>query len=51
MRQETIRRDTDIDNSTKVEIEILKGQIALILANMSGKNANLVNSETIERAV
>ena len=51
MREETIRRDTDIDNSTKVEIEILKGQIALILANMSGKNANLVNSETIERAV
>ena len=51
MRQETLRRDTDIDNSTKVEIEILKGQIALILANMSGKNANLVNSETIERAV
>ena len=51
MRQETIRRDTDIDNSTKVEIEILKGQIALILANMSGKNADLVNSETIERAV
>ena len=51
MRQETLRRDTDIDNSTKVEIEILKGQIALILANMSGKNADLVNSETIERAV
>ena len=51
MREETSKRNTDADNNTKVEIEILKGQIALILAKMSGENADLVNSETIERAV
>jgi hypothetical protein len=51
MREETSRRDTDIDNSTKIEIEMLKAQIALILANMNGRNANLANAETIERAI
>ena len=51
MREETSKRNTDADNSTKVEIEILKGQIALILAKMSGSNADMVNAETIERAV
>ena len=51
MREETSKRNTDIDNSTKIEIEILKGQIALILANMSGHQANLANIETTERAI
>jgi len=51
VREETRRRDTDIDNSTKIEIELLKAQMALILAKMSGSNADLVNSETIERAI
>jgi hypothetical protein len=51
MREETSRRNTDANNETKVEIEQLKAQIALILANMSGSNADLVNAETIERAV
>jgi hypothetical protein len=51
LREETRRRDTDIDNSTKIEIELLKAQMALILAKMSGSNADLVNAETIERAV
>jgi hypothetical protein len=51
LREETRRRDTDIDNSTKIEIELLKAQMALILAKMSGSNADLVNAETIERAI
>ena len=51
MREETSKRNTDVDNSTKIEIEILKGQIALILANMSGHQANLANIETTERAI
>jgi hypothetical protein len=51
MREETNKRNTDVDNSTKIEIEMLKAQIALILANMNGRNANLANAETIERAI
>ena len=51
MREETSRRNTDADNETKVEIEQLKAQIALILANMSGQQANLANQETTERAI
>ena len=51
MREETSKRNTDADNNTKIEIELLKAQMALILAKMSGSNADLVNSETIERAV
>lgn len=51
MREETSRRNTDADNETKIQIEELKAQIALILANMSGEQADLANAETIERAI
>jgi hypothetical protein len=51
MREETSKRNTDADNNTKIEIELLKAQMALILAKMSGSNADIVNAETIERAV
>ena len=51
MREETRRRDTDIDNETKIQIEELKAAVALLLARMSGENTKLVNAETIERAV
>lgn len=51
VREETRRRDTDIDNQTKIEIEELKATVALLLARMNGENAKLVNAETIERAV
>lgn len=51
IREETRRRDTDIDNETKIEIEELKATVALLLARMNGENAKLVNAETIERAV
>ena len=51
IREETRRRDTDIDNSTKIEIEQLKAQIALILANMSNNQATLATAETTERAI
>ena len=51
VREETRRRDTDIDNQTKIEIEELKATVALLLARMNSENAKLVNAETIERAV
>lgn len=51
IREETRRRDTDIDNDTKIQIEELKATVALLLARMNGENAKLVNAETIERAV
>ena len=51
VREETRRRDTDIDNSTKIEIEQLKAQIALILANMSNSQADMASAETTERAI
>jgi hypothetical protein len=51
MREETRRRDTDIDNETKIQIEELKATVALLLARMSGENTKLVNAETIERAI
>ena len=51
VREETRRRDTDIDNETKIQIEELKATVALLLARMNGENAKLVNAETIERAV
>lgn len=51
VREETRRRDTDIDNETKIQIEELKATVALLLARMNSENAKLVNAETIERAV
>jgi len=51
IREETRRRNKDIDNSTKIEIEQLKAQIALILANMSNNQATLATAETTERAI
>jgi len=51
VREETRRRDTDIDNETKIQIEELKATVALLLARMNGENTKLVNAETIERAV
>ena len=51
LREETSRRNKDIDNDTKIEIEQLKAQIALILANMDHQQAKLANQETTERAI
>ena len=51
LREETSRRNKDIDNDTKIQIEQLKAQIALILANMDHQQAHLANQETTERAI
>jgi len=51
LREETSRRNKDIDNDTKIEIEQLKAQIALILANMSNSQADMASAETTERAI
>ena len=51
MREQNKARDTDIDNDTKIQIEQLKAQIALILANMDHQQAKLANQETTERAI
>jgi len=51
LREETSRRNTDVDNDTKLQIEELKAQIALILANMSNQQADMASAETTERAI
>ena len=51
MREQNKARDTDIDNDTKIQIEQLKAQIALILANMDHQQAHLASQETTERAI
>ena len=51
LREETSRHNKDIDNDTKIQIEQLKAQIALILANMDHQQAHLANQETTERAI
>jgi len=51
MREATKARDTDIDNDTKIQIEELKAQIALILASINNNQSKLANAETTERAI
>jgi hypothetical protein len=51
MREQNKARDTDIDNDTKIQIEELKAQVALILANMDHRQAHLASQETTERAI
>jgi hypothetical protein len=51
LREETSKRNTDTDNDTKIQIEQLKAQIALILANMDHQQAHLASQETTERAI
>lgn len=51
LREETSRRNTDADNDTKVQIEELKAQIALILAQLSKGQADMASAETTERAI
>lgn len=51
LREETSKRNTDVDNSTKVEIEQLKAQVAILLANMDHRQAHLASQETTERAI
>jgi len=51
MREETRRRDTNIDNSTKIQVEELKAQVAMLLARMDHEQAKMANAETTERAI
>jgi hypothetical protein len=51
MRDATKQTDTVINNQTKIEIEHLKAQVAILLANMDHRQAQLANQETTERAI
>jgi hypothetical protein len=51
MRDATKQADTVIDNQTKIEIEHLKAQVAILLAQMDHRQARLANEETTERAI
>jgi len=51
MREQNKARDTDIDNDTKIQIEELKAQVAILLANMDHRQAHLASQETTERAI
>ena len=51
MRDATKQADTVYDNQTKIEIEQLKAQVAILLAKMDHQQAHLANQETTERAI
>jgi len=51
LREETSKRNTDINNDTKIQIEELKAQVALLLAKMNGVQAKMASAETTERAI
>ena len=51
LREETSRRNKDLDNDTKIQIEELKAQVALLLARMNGDQAKMASAETTERAI
>jgi hypothetical protein len=51
MRDATKQTDTVINNQTKIEIEHLKAQVAVLLAKMDHEQAHLASAETTERAI
>jgi Phage P22-like portal protein len=51
MRDATKQTDTVINNQTKIEIEQLKAQLALVLAHINKPEAKLANEEAVERAI
>ena len=62
MNNETKRRDTDarvqvtaedtaVKTKTQIDIEYIKGQFALMLAEIDAKSMHEASSETIERAI
>ena len=51
MRTDTTAHDTVIKTQTQLEVEQLKAQVAILLANMDHKQAALANAETTERAI
>ena len=51
MRTDTAANDTVIESQTKVEIEQMKAQLALILAKMNLQNGRVALDEAIERGI
>jgi hypothetical protein len=51
MRTDTQAHDTVIKTQTQIEVEHLKAQVAILLANMDHRQAQLANAETTERAI
>jgi hypothetical protein len=51
MRTDTQANDTVIESETRIEIEQMKAQLALILANMNIKSERVVLDEAIERGI
>jgi TolA-binding protein len=51
LRTDTQANDTVIESQTKLEIEQMKAQLALILANMDIKSEKVVLDEAIERGI
>jgi hypothetical protein len=50
-RTDTQAHDTVIKTQTQIEIEQMKAQLAILLANMDHRQAQLANAETTERAI
>jgi len=51
MRTEVQANDTIIDSETRLEIERMKAQLALILSNMDARSQKATDIEVIERAI
>jgi hypothetical protein len=51
MRDTTAQTDTVINNQTKIEIEQMKAQLALVLARMNMNEFKAANAEVVERAI
>lgn len=51
LRTDVQANDSILDNETRKEIEVLKAQVALMLAKLDKKGENEATSEAIERAI
>ena len=51
MRTDTTAHDTVIKTQTQLEIETMKAQLALILAQMDQRELKLAEEEAIERGI
>ena len=51
MKTDTQAHDTVLETQTRLEIEHIKGQFALILAKLSRESLKNASAETTERAI
>lgn len=51
LRTDTAAQDSVLDNETRKEIEVLKAQVALMLAKLDKKGENEALAEAVERAI